>query len=165
VSTSLIGAPAGNALPFDLPIPSSRRWRRAFDPINGVNPGLGIVYWDHALGDNSTTQGPGNPNVAPFDPAGAAYGTAISDSNVAQNSWKAHWFFGPGFDPTIDATYDIFLAAFDPAGGPDPIAISSIQIIVGQGGAAAVPVPAPATLALIGLSLLGLAVPRRRRTK
>lgn len=130
----------------------------SFDPINTGNPGAGgDVRWDHAIGTNATGNGGGGIFVIDE----ATYAGALAANNVAQNSWKPHWFFGPGFDPTVDATYDIYLSAFDLRG--TPLASTSIRIIVGQGGAAAV--PAPATLALIGLGLLGLAVPRRRRAK
>lgn len=128
-----------------------------FDPINGPNPGASnLVFWDHATGDNSTVQGPGNPNV---NATLAAYTAALAADNVAQNSWKPHWFF-PGFNPTVDGTYNIFLSASNANG---EVTRTDIQIIVGRGGAAVV--PEPASLALVGVALAGLAISRRRRNK
>ena len=118
-----------------------------FDPIN-------MAYADHAIGDNSTGNGAG---AVAADAAG--YAALISSNNIAQNSWQAHWFFGPGFDPTVDGTYDISLTAFDLNGGL--AANTSIQIIVGAG---ATVVPEPETLALLLIGLLGLAA-RKKLTK
>ncbi|MEP1445651.1 MAG: PEP-CTERM sorting domain-containing protein [Paraglaciecola sp.] len=125
-----------------------------FDPINGINPNNGTVFWDHAVGDNTTGNGAGDVAADASE-----YSTLISANNLAQNSWKAHWFFGPGFDPTLDATYDISLTAFDANGGL--AALTSIQIIVGAG---ATEVTEPETMALLLIGLLGLAA-RKKRVK
>jgi hypothetical protein len=125
-----------------------------FDPINGINPGLAPprVQWDHAIGDNTTGPGPGGgriviPNAA--DDA-AGYDAAIDANNLAQNSWKPHWFAFP-FNPTINGTYTFTLSAFD---GIGQVASTAIQVNV---------VPEPATLALVAASgLLSLLVVRRR---
>lgn len=118
-----------------------------FDPIN-------LPYGDHAIGNNAT--GDGDGTVAAD---GTEYGALISANNVAQNSWKPHWFIGGfGFDPTLDGTYDFYLAAFD---GSTELARTSMQVIVGAGATAAVPAPAP--LVLFGFGLLALGVARRRK--
>lgn len=119
----------------------------SFDPINQL-------FFDHALGNNSTTSG---TKVISTDLV--SYASNIGQYNVAQNSWKAHWYFPAGFDPTVDGTYDISLSASSQNG--QLLAKSSIQIIVGAGGTA---VPdSGATLALLGGSIVLLAGFRRRR--
>ncbi len=116
-----------------------------FDLINGVNSNNGQVFWDHAIGDNATPNGGG---TAATDAAN--YASLIDTYNVAQNSWKAHWIVA-GYDPTIDATYDFTLTAYD---GQTEVAKTSIQIIQGKGGS---PVSdASSTAVLLGAGILGL---------
>jgi hypothetical protein len=117
-----------------------------FDPINDVNPGAGSVFWDHSIGNNSTTSA--TDSVATD---ATNYATLIASNNAAQNSWKAHWYI-PGFNPTIAGEYTIKLSAFD---GANPLASTLINIEV---------VPEPATMGLAAVGLVGLlAVYRRRR--
>lgn len=133
-----------------------------------VSDVINVAFADHALGDNSTVQCTNANNDNGNDADGcygkgqaaknaADYLARIDVLNVAQNSQKAHWLLGPGFDPTADGTYDFYLAAYR---GGQEVARSSIQVIVGQGGAAVV--PEPGGLALAGLALAGLALSRRR---
>ncbi|MGE0483243.1 MAG: hypothetical protein AB7Q81_03795 [Gammaproteobacteria bacterium] len=125
----------------------------AFDPIRGGNPGAGgLVIWDNVPDDNGTGSGGGTSFVG----REANYAAGLAANDVAQKSWKAHWFFDPGFDPTVDSTYDITLTAVD---GGRTVARTAIQIIVGAGGAAEA--PEPATFGRAALGLLGEA--RRRR--
>jgi len=126
-----------------------------FDPINGLNPNFAQVRWDHAIGTNSTANGGGGNYVA----STGTYSAALQSNNVAQNSWKPHWFI-PGFDPTANGTYNFFLAAFDANG---LVTRTDMQIIVGAGGAV-VPVPAAAPLGLLGMGIVAF-VRRRKNAK
>jgi hypothetical protein len=114
-----------------------------FDPIN-------VAYADHSIGDNSTGNGAGTEAADATE-----YAALISTNNLAQNSWKPHWFI-PGFDPTVDGTYDFSLSAYNVNGGL--AASTTIQIIVGAG---ATDVPEPETMALLLTGLLGLAARRK----
>ncbi len=117
-----------------------------FDPIN-------LSFADHAIGDNSTSNGGGTV-------AGdaSAYATLIAKNIVAQNSWSYEFFNDSaplsGFDPFDVGTYDITLTASDDSG---VVASSSIQVNV-------VPVPgaAWAGMMLVG-GLGGWRLMRRRR--
>lgn len=128
----------------------------SFDPINDNNPSPAQDWWDHSIGTNSTLNGAGTE--ATDD---SSYTSLIGSNNLAQNSWKPHWFI-PGFDPTVDGTYDIVLTAFDTASnGGGLLASTSIQIIVGAGGA---PVPeGGATVLMMGTALLTMSGVRRFR--
>lgn len=131
--------------------PSSAAALFAFDPINGLNPGNADGHWDHSIGTNSTGNGAGTEAGNITD-----YNALIAANNVAQNSWQAHWFLGPDFDPTVDGTYDFTLTAFDGQGSQ--LAKTSMQIIVGKG---ATDVPEPTTISLLLAGLFGLAVRRK----
>lgn len=142
-----------NGLTYALRIdsnPTQATTFSSFDPINDAGPLGG--GWDHSIGTNATAQGAGTEAIS-----GVTYAALIADNNLAQNSWKAHWFLGAGFDPTVDGTYDFELSAYI---GSREAAKTRIQVIVGAGGAA---VPdGGATLALVGLGLAGLIGLRRR---
>jgi hypothetical protein len=92
----------------------------SFITFDNISPNPGP--WDHAIGTNSTLNGGGTS-------AGdlPAYLDLISSNNVAQNSWKYHWFAAP-FDPTADGTYAIYLLARDSGG--KVVARSDIQVLV-----------------------------------
>jgi hypothetical protein len=131
-------------LGFDSDPGAGQTWT-SFDPINDINPGNGQVWWDHSMGDNTT----GNGGGASAGSA-AAYATALTTENVAQNSWKAWWFL-PGFNPNASGTYDFYLQASTTLGGP---AIARTEM--------SVRVPSPATPLLLALGLLSLGTIRRR---
>lgn len=126
-----------------------------FDPINDVNGATGTVQWDHAIGNNTTGNG-GGTAISNSTANAPGYATLIAGNNVAQNSWKPHWFIS-GFDPTLDGQYDFYLAASDSSG---QLARTDMSIIVGAGASA---VPVPGTIALVGLGLALLGASRIRQ--
>jgi hypothetical protein len=152
----------------------------SFDPITWprlVGGGSTVNQWDHAIGNNSTVNGGGSV-VSNGSADEAAYANLLANNNVAQNSWKPHWFINQAwadlsqsttgapsgtvnFDPTVSGEYEIRLSVF--GGEQDALASTSIFIQVGEldtppNG----DVPVPGTLALFGLGLLGTAATRRR---
>ena len=126
--------------------PSSATSFVVFDPINGINPGTSTVYWDHSMGDNSTTD---LTDLVAADET--EYANNIANLNVAQNSWKPHWFI-PGFDPTVAGEYTLSLTAYNGSA-----VVASSQILINA-------VPEPASLGILGLGcMFGTAVYLRRR--
>lgn len=125
-----------------------------FDPIHGVNPNTSTVWWDHAIGDNSTGNGGGSSasgtGVLPADVAD--YDSLINSNNVAQNSWRPNWII-PGFDPTTYGTYSFYLAAFE--SGVE-VARTDINIVV---------TPEPLTMAMLGFMGVGMVGARRLRKR
>ena len=114
-----------------------------YDFINSVNPINGEVLWDHATGDNTSTEATKEIAVDAAD-----YATLIDTNNVAQNSQQIHWWAGlQAFDPTNAGTFTLSLAAFD-AG--NQVGAVSIDVIT-----EAVDVSAPSAIAIL---LLGLGV-------
>jgi hypothetical protein len=131
-----------------------------YDPSQGTdflsfNP-LDVSYADHSFGDNSTGN---NGGVEAPDGDTATYSQYLGQYNLVQNSWNLAFFTGPqAFDPTADATYTIRLSAFNDVG---LLAMSSIDVIVGAGGAA---VPEPWSFLTWG-GLVGCAVFAARRNQ
>jgi hypothetical protein len=118
-----------------------------FDPINDINPGNGEIWWDHSMGNNTTTSATDSIATSAVN-----YAALIGGNNVAQNSWKAHWYI-PGFNPNTTGEYTISLSAFD---GDTLIATSLIDINV---------VPEPSTIALVAVGMVGLVAAYRRRRR
>ncbi len=115
-----------------------------FDPINDENPAENAVLWDHAIGDNSTGNGDGTVALDAAD-----YANLIANNNVAQQSWKPHWF-DTDFDPTDVGSYYFTLSAYN---GEDLIADTEITVN-------AVPVPGAVLLGMLGLSVAGVKLRR-----
>jgi hypothetical protein len=124
-------------LGYDSDPGAATAWTR-FDPIN-------TGFADHSIGNNITGNGGGTEATI----LAGNYATLIGANNVAQNSWKPHWFLN-GFDPTVDGQYNFSLAAFD---GSTQLARTDMSIIVGAGASV---VPVPAAIWLFSTALVGL---------
>jgi len=123
-----------------------------FDPVITAGPG----FADNAYGDNSTGNGAGTVPTTLTEAQ-----TLANTKNLAQNSWNMEFFNNAPFDifdPTVDGTYDFFIAAFDLTGLQ--LARVDIAIIAGAG---ATKVVEPATMGLFLIGLIGLGGLARRR--
>jgi len=125
-----------------------------FDPINSVNPETSTVQWDHAIGNNSTPNG-GGASISNGASNVAGYNTAITNNNVAQNSWNMEFFDGGSFpfDGRSRGIYEFVLTAFD---GGTQVAQTSMTVYS---------TPEPSSLALLSLGVVGLAGARRRQRR
>lgn len=121
-----------------------------FDPINALNPGTTGGYWDHAIGTNATGPGPGGGRLIATNITD--YNNYKANNNVAQNSWKPHWY-ATNFNPTLLGDYNFTLTAFNGA-----TQLASTSIIVSA-------VPEPTALLMVGSVIGALGVRRRRRQK
>jgi hypothetical protein len=158
---------------FEFSINSDSQSLSSYDFYLGVDldPGAGVDYvnslinplgvWDNSYGTGNTANGGG---VLLANVEGAA--------TVAQNSFNIVF---AGLDPGINGTYDFRLFAVAKSEGNSPLSSSggnvvaqnstpvadvNIQVIVSAGA----PVPdGGGTLAMLGLSLAGLAGISRRR--
>ncbi|QEG38333.1 PEP-CTERM sorting domain-containing protein [Roseimaritima ulvae] len=134
-----------------------------FDPINGPDPSNGQNWFDHAFGDNTTTEATRTVGNA------GNYAGLITTKNVAQNSWNMEFFDVPTsttyfFDANVPGTFDISLSVFE-LGGLSPLPLASTQITVHSTlSSASATVPEPASmLTFAGLGLCALGVRRKRR--
>ncbi len=100
------------------------------DPSEGVNfttsdpiKGQLAAFAGHSMGDNSTPQSGG------VEPNFLVYTSSLPNYNVIQNSIGYTY---QGYDPAIDATYDIYLLI---KSGATILAKAEIQVIIGAGGA------------------------------
>jgi hypothetical protein len=79
----------------------------SFDPINAADPNTGNILWDHGIGNNTTGNGLGDNDAGRNV---ATYAALIAGNNVAQNSWRPHFYYA--FDPNVEGTYTFQLEAF-----------------------------------------------------
>jgi hypothetical protein len=135
-----------NAYTYVLGLDTSASQAAAYATIDPFT-----AFFDNSFGNSGTAQGAG---VEAPDFAGQT--TLAGQNSVAQNSQNMGWLF-PTFDPTVDGTYSLYLAAYNQAG--NEVARTDITVIVGRGG----DVPEPATLGLVGLALVGAAAASRRK--
>jgi len=106
--------------------PSDKTDFTVFDP---VSPSLVAPWFDHSLGDNSTTAS------SDVIDESSTYADKLDLYNVAQNSWNYEFFNNLGtslasFDPAVPGNYIIYLKVMDPV-HHHTLAESVIQILVG----------------------------------
>jgi hypothetical protein len=107
--------------------PSSKTDYTVFDNISPIYPF--VPFWDHAMGDNSTT------NATRIIDVTLGYGPlSLTTLNIAQNSWRYNFFTAIGtsletFDPTVPGEYTIYLKVKDPGKGKT-VAESRIIVLV-----------------------------------
>ena len=95
----------------------------SFDPIT---PTLGMPYFDHSIGDNTTDE---TNDLVAGD--AVTYASYLAAYPVAQNSWNYEFFNEApfdGFDPADDGVYQIYLKAFH---GGAVVAHTEISVLVG----------------------------------
>lgn len=138
-----------------------------FNVVNPLSLATPFAH-DNSFGNNGTGQGQGTELTffQLVNNGAANYSNLMSSNNLVQNSWRGNWN-RTGFNPTLNGTYDIYLAAFSDANRTNLLARTNIQIVVGDGGPlppAVVPVPAAAPLGLLGMGLVAF-VRRRKNAK
>ncbi|MEM7054336.1 MAG: DUF11 domain-containing protein [Pseudomonadota bacterium] len=120
-----------NELSYELGLDGDPSLATDFLVFNPIPPMIDNVVPTHFFGNNST----GNGGGATAGGNEATYLGLIDNEtiNVAQNSWRYDFFLAgalENFDPTVDGTYTVYLAAFD-ANGVE-VGRTQIQFLIGE---------------------------------